>query len=354
MTEMAEVKRGAALVDANAAVPFPFPSDATDIADDACAGVAVGAAQPSAARDDDRADPVGLRFADAPERTVEVERATIRYRLWDDAPAHAPSLLFLHGFRAHSHWWDHIIPYFQERYRIAAMDFSGLGNSGWRTQYTMRNFAREVIAVVEAAELTPVKIIAHSFGGSPAAFASALRPDLFDHIIMIDSRMILDGMPEPEQHELTAFSPGRRIYPDLDVLRARYRLIPSAGHVRPELIDHIARLSARPVDDGWTWKFDETFDPQLTADFDRTVPPGGSARMDYIYGEQSDVVTPELAERIVALLPGCSAPIAIPESNHHVLLEQPLALVAVLRALLAQPSTAHEARRARNGRAPTR
>lgn len=276
----------------------------------------------------------GWRFADAPARVVQVDGTAISYRLWNEAPADAPALLFLHGFRAHSRWWDHIVPFFQDQYRVATLDFSGLGDSGWRSRYTMRGFAREILAVIADAGLAPVTIIAHSFGGSPAAYASAFEPQAIRHAIIIDTRMILGGVPDPQPIELQAFNASKRVYKDLDEVRGRYRLIPSSGAVDADILDHIARHSARPHRDGWTWKFDPSFDPQLTDDPDRLVPPDLPLPIDYMYGDRSGVVTPALADLMTALLPSCRAPIVIPHSDHHVLLEQPVALVAVLRALL--------------------
>ncbi|ARR54992.1 alpha/beta hydrolase [Rhizorhabdus wittichii DC-6] len=279
-------------------------------------------------------DAGGWQFVDAPARSVMVDGVPISYRLWDDAPAGAPTLLFLHGFRAHSRWWDHIVPFFRDGYRVATMDFSGLGDSGWRDRYTMRGFAREILAVIADAGLAPVTVVAHSFGGSPAAFASMIDPGAIRHAVIIDTRMILAGVPDPQPIELQAFNASKRIYKDMDEVRGRYRLIPSSGAVDAGILDHIVRHSAREDRGGWTWKFDPSFDPQLTDDPDRLVPPGVAMPIDYIYGDRSGVITPELAELIVSLLPNCRAPIVIPHSDHHVLLEQPVALVAVVRALL--------------------
>ena len=56
--------------------------------------------------------------------------------------------------------------------------------------------------------------------------------------------------------------------------------------------------------------------------------------VSFVYGDHSLIVTHEHAAEIVALIPGCRGPVAIPEAHHHVLLDQPLSLVATLRALL--------------------
>ena len=42
-----------------------------------------------------------------------------------------------------------------------------------------------------------------------------------------------------------------------------------------------------------------------------------------------------MAERIVADLPDGRGPFAIPGAHHHMMIDQPLALIALLRGLLA-------------------
>ena len=54
----------------------------------------------------------------------------------------------------------------------------------------------------------------------------------------------------------------------------------------------------------------------------------------FIYGDQSAVVSRELAHAIVKHLQHGHGPIAVPNSHHHVLLDQPIALVAGVKALL--------------------
>jgi pimeloyl-ACP methyl ester carboxylesterase len=54
----------------------------------------------------------------------------------------------------------------------------------------------------------------------------------------------------------------------------------------------------------------------------------------FIYGDGSAIVSRQHAHEIVRHIPHARGPIAIPESHHHVLLDQPLSLVAALRAVL--------------------
>ena len=106
------------------------------------------------------ASPYETRFA-------EVGGARVHYQVWGEADK--PGLLFVHGNGAHAHWWDFIAPYFTEHYQVAALTFSGMGDSDRRDHYTMDLFAAEEMAVLEEtgmlAHAIPPVICAHSFGG---------------------------------------------------------------------------------------------------------------------------------------------------------------------------------------------
>jgi pimeloyl-ACP methyl ester carboxylesterase len=56
--------------------------------------------------------------------------------------------------------------------------------------------------------------------------------------------------------------------------------------------------------------------------------------MDFVCGEHSAVAPPDHARKISAAIPRGRGPIVIPAAHHHVPIGQPLALTAVLRALL--------------------
>ncbi|HEX2796186.1 MAG TPA: alpha/beta fold hydrolase, partial [Immundisolibacter sp.] len=83
---------------------------------------------------------------------VQVAGCSIHYRRWGDS---GPPLLLVHGGGAHSHWWDFIAPWLAIDHCVAAMDLSGMGESGRREQYSLDDFAAEAIGVCEAAGFGP-------------------------------------------------------------------------------------------------------------------------------------------------------------------------------------------------------
>jgi pimeloyl-ACP methyl ester carboxylesterase len=264
-----------------------------------------------------------------------------------------PGLLFVHGNSAHADWWSFIAPYFAADYRVAAMSLAGMGASDWRERYAFTDFAEDAEAVARAAGLyeggvKPV-YIGHSFGGGQVFFAAARKPENMRAAILVDTGF---GGPPPQveadrkkrmeqiRNIPTADRPSR-IYPSLEAALARFRLMPPQPAENAFIADFIARrsLKSAPMPDGsgegYTWRFDPTMWEKL----DRTgmLPELGASiqtPMVHIYGAKSVIMERrKTGER--SFFPKDMLEVEIPDSHHHVMIDQPLALVAAIRAILA-------------------
>jgi pimeloyl-ACP methyl ester carboxylesterase len=125
-------------------------------------------------------------------------------------------------------------------------------------------------------------------------------------------------------------------YTDRGSILARFRLVPE----QPALTcvrRYVAERSIVAVPQGgWSWQFDPAIHEALggvTASDEelRTI----TDRVDVVRGEHSTVVSAGMASRIAGLLQKARGPVVVPQAHHHLMLDQPLALVSVLRALLA-------------------
>lgn len=266
---------------------------------------------------------------------VTGESGDLHYLEWrDDGDAETPDkpcLLLVHGFRAHAHWWDMVAPFFTERYRVIALDLSGMGDSGHRDHYSPHCHTDDIIRLVEHLGAGPVTAVGHSFGGGRLLLACARRPDLFRHGVIVDSHQLFNDMTIPSD-PIGNTKP--RLYPSLDAALGRFRLSPEQPDTLNYLVDHIARHSLRLADDGWTWKFDPTMQSHLFAqqEADRLLP-AVQVPVDVIYGSRSLVVSDGLARRIHASLGNPGKRVCIPGGHHHLMLDQPIALISVLQAL---------------------
>jgi len=254
--------------------------------------------------------------------------ASIHYLAWNPEDAHKPGLLFVHGMLAQAHWWDFIAPFFTDRYRVCALDLPGMGASVYHAEYTRDHFTDAIASVLQHARLAPAVVIGHSFGGSRVLHVAAREPASVRHAIVLDSRFHeeSDTRDEPVR--------ANRVYATEAEAMARFRLLP-AQYCAPWLLEHLARHSIRPVPGGWTWCFDPKLRHVRGANHRATLA-GIRVPVDYVYGGASETVSAERAAAVAGAIPGVRGPICLPEAGHHLMLDEPLGLVGILNALLAQ------------------
>jgi pimeloyl-ACP methyl ester carboxylesterase len=139
-----------------------------------------------------------LRSLEVPfeDRVVEVAGTPIHYLYWEEPQGgQRPGLVFVHGNGAHAHWWTFLAPFFLEHHRVAAVDLSGAGDSGWRDRYTPEQYAEEVAAVATDAGFgDDVIIVGHSFGGYITLKTGLLYHDRLAGIVLVDSAVRPPGL----------------------------------------------------------------------------------------------------------------------------------------------------------------
>lgn len=284
----------------------------------------------------DASAPAWFRWAlQHPGRSYRVRAGDIElhYLGWALEATDKPALLLVHGHRAHAHWWDHVAPFLATTHRVIAMDLSGMGDSDRREFYPRGVGGQDIVDLLCALGLGPLAVVGHSNGGLRTLSACALAPELFQRVIAIDSYAVFKGGDHPTEPPRLR---GDRIYPDLAAALSRYRLLPDQPHVEPWVREHIARHSLRDVPGGWTWKFDPLMPSGLDQEQDGdSLLAAVQCPVHYVYGADSAIVGEPLAQRIVRALPQGHGPIAIPGGHHHLMFDQPVALIATLRALLA-------------------
>ena len=265
--------------------------------------------------------------------TVEVAGVPIHYLEWGEREK--PGIVFVHGGSAHAHWWAHLAPMFIERYHPVAIDLSGHGDSGRRTDYAFEVWAEEIMAVCAATGIEdPPVLVGHSMGGMTSIVTAALHGDRLRGAIIVDSPVT---EPDPEREEATRGRAFRnpKTYPDLASAVKHFRLVPTQPPGPPYIMDYIARHSLHEVEGGWTWKFDPNIFPRLKPAAIHEFLAGIQTRVALFRGELSHLVTPDVSDYMHSLL-GRNAPVvAIPEAYHHLIIDQPLAFVSALRAILA-------------------
>jgi pimeloyl-ACP methyl ester carboxylesterase len=103
-------------------------------------------------------------------------------------------------------------------------------------------------------------------------------------------------------------------------------------------IDHIARLGMEAIEGGWRWRFD----PEIWRDIESRsaidmadLPRMAKCPLALLVGERSELIGGEIATYMRGIYPAGTPFIGIPEAGHHIMADQPLALVAALRSCFA-------------------
>jgi pimeloyl-ACP methyl ester carboxylesterase len=267
------------------------------------------------------------------ERHVEVDGAQIEMLSWGKVGN--PGLLFIHGNLAHAHWWSFIAPSFAETYRVTALSLSGMGRSDHRAAYSMEQFGREAMAVAEAsglfeASIAPV-IVGHSAGAGPTALLSDIAGDALSGIVILDSGIRPPEMmqPQPQPRE------GSRVYPTIEDALAGYRFAPPQECELLFIADWLARHAIKPVEGGWTWRFDPKMFSQVRASGAWHNLLAARCPIAFINGSRSPLTRPAQVAYVRSQLPEGTPFIVVPDAGHHVMVDQPLAVITAIRSVLA-------------------
>jgi pimeloyl-ACP methyl ester carboxylesterase len=266
------------------------------------------------------------------EHRIEVADCPIHYLEWGERDR--PGVVLVHGGAAHAHWWAFLAPLLTHHYRVLAIDLSGHGDSGRRDAYPREVWADEVMAAADHANFVgPPVLVGHSMGGFVCIAAASRFGEKLAGAIIVDSPV---RRPDPEAEEGAHGRSFRnpKLYPSVEAALERFRLVPPQPCENPYILDYIARHSLHRVEGGFTWKFDPVIFRRVTPRAAHEILPKVACRVALLRAEFG-LVTPDIGDYMYELLDRNAPVIEIPQAHHHLMLDQPLAFVTALRALLA-------------------
>jgi len=283
------------------------------------------------------------------EGFVDIGGSKVHYFRWGKRGN--PPLLMTHGFLAHARCFAFIAPFLAGEYDIVAYDLAGMGDSEARSASTQAGRGANMIAVAEAFDFFsgPVKptIIAHSFGSSVGLTAMEQAGEKFAGLIVCDLMIMRPEILREREEKQGMGPPGSgdasrpsKIYPDYETARGRYILSPPQPVGQPFLMDYMAYHSLRQVEGGWTWKFNPLVFAHSEDDAAARQEIGSQVanlphKQAIIYGANSQLFDDDSIAYIKELGGEHIPMIAVPEAEHHLMLDQPIAFVTALRPVLA-------------------
>jgi pimeloyl-ACP methyl ester carboxylesterase len=123
-------------------------------------------------------------------------------------------VVLIHGWGCQRGDWAAVASELAGRRRVVALDLPSFGeSSARRTRYTVRAFAEDVAAVIDAAGLGGAAVAGHSMGGAVALETALVRPDV-SSVIGVDSFHYLQVYPAQDEAAVQGFISAFRADPD--------------------------------------------------------------------------------------------------------------------------------------------
>jgi len=128
------------------------------------------------------------------EKSFDTGEVVLNYA---EGPDNGSPLLLIHGF---TRWWKYfqpIIPELSKNFHIFALDLRGHGKSGRaKGHYTLRDYSRDVTAVLENLIQQPTILFGHSLGGWVSLMVASKKPKAVKALIIGDSPLNLKDFSE--------------------------------------------------------------------------------------------------------------------------------------------------------------
>ena len=271
------------------------------------------------------------------DRWTRVGDLTLHYLDWGTAGR--PPVLLLHGGAQTAHSWDEFARAIRDRYQVIALDQRGHGDSDWApdADYSGPAFLHDLEGFLDHLGWDRFTLLGLSMGGINAITFAGTHPERVAQLVIVDVgpeinragveaiRRFVSGGPE----EIDSFD-------DFVAMAHRFNPRRSIENIR-ERLSHNLRQQPNGK---WTWKFDKIFrDPE------RVRPRDSAALWELVgkirapslvvRGEQSDVLDPEVAQRMAAILPAGRV-VTIPGAGHSVMGDNPPAFRAAVEEFFVE------------------
>lgn len=254
------------------------------------------------------------------------------YRDWG---GDLPPLVLLHGFTGHARTWDRFAAAMRDRYRVLALDQRGHGESAWAEDYRVEAMADDLERFATALGLDRFALLGLSMGGRTAYWYAALHPRRVERLVIVD---IGPEMNPVGSARIRAGTQANDLFADPEAAIAQAR----RGNARADEqeLRHRTRNNLMRTEDGrWTFRYDRALRQPETS-LPRPDPaaswlqlPKITAPTLLVRGGESDVLAPEVAQKMVEAIPHCRM-VEVPGSGHSVPLDRPAEFEAAVRPFL--------------------
>ena len=275
---------------------------------------------------------------DVPYRSCNIVLRQQRFHFLEWGHPDAPPIVLLHGGHQSAHSWDLVSLHLARNYRVLALDQRGHGDSEWSrdVDYSNHAMALDAGAFIDALGLGRPILMGHSMGGRNALLLTKQNPGRLRALVAVD---IGPEISAEGRHAIAGFVRTNQEFDDLEHFVANVR---KYDPYRPrEHIERTVKYNMLQRTDGkFVSKCDSTprrLGLQASGALDNVTLEDAQAfdlPVLVVRGANSNILTPEAAERFRAALPrGVLA--VVPDSGHNVHGQNTLGFLVALGAFLS-------------------
>ncbi len=246
-------------------------------------------------------------------------------------------LILLHGFGNDAHIWDDFAPAVAPYYRTLAFDLRGHGDSSRdpALRYDHESMASDVIAVTEKLNLNRFVLVGHSMGGRVAMRVAGRLPERLAGLVIVDVGPELDARGVSRiRGEAVSDKPASF------ASTSEYEGLLSRAYplARPEVLARMARFGLRRGADG---RLEPKTDPAFFRALEDESSENATRRAAeetvalwealartpcpalVVRGAASDVLSPEVAERMAEETLPRGSLVVVSRAGHSVMVDNP-------------------------------
>lgn len=273
-------------------------------------------------------------------RDIFVEANGLRHHLIGRGSPGNPVVMMIHGLAGQAHTFDAVANHLFATCHVYCLDVRGRGESDWGSSdgYYTDNYVADLEAVRAALGIRAFALVGTSMGGIITMNYAPAHPEYVTRVVLNDIGPEIDPRGLARIAEYVGHAPDA--FPDMKTVVKYYRenYAPMIEHLPDDQVEAFARWNVRKNDTGvYVWKMDPAV---------RNLAAGRAPALDQweavkliacpaliIRGAESDVLSPEVAQRMVSEMRDARLT-EVPGVGHAPVLTEPEA-VSALDAFLA-------------------
>ena len=268
----------------------------------------------------------------AVDRFVKIGGLNLHYLEWGEAGA--PPVVMVHGLTGNAHAFDNLAPHFVPRYHVISVDVRGRGDSDWTADgdYSNDAYVADLEGLRQALGFERFSLVGTSMGGRISLTYAGTYPDRVERTVLNDIGPEVD--PRGGGRIASSSRDAVTTFETIDEVIAwhcenRVGFSAQSGEQQRVAAGH----AVKPLPGGgFTWKMDPAVrsdprrpDPQVSWNLARQIP--GPVLL--VRGGASDLLSPEIAQRMVDEMQDCSM-VEVPGVGHAPTLMEPEAFGPVM------------------------